>query len=358
MRDYAMKNLACDYISTGHYARLLHRDFPHDEVYSTSPDMSYLEEHVAGTPEENWIFSWGKKFNSPFLLSGADIGKDQSYFLCGVRGDCFRNVIFPLGDLSKKKTSRQNNGVGEVRKEKNNDDMNLKGLHLHGTGNSDISVREIAALACLSTASKRESMGICFIGKRKFSEFVSDFLPQDCRPGNFIDIDTGEIVGQHKGCNLYTIGEGAKISGAKRKFFVCKKAADGNTLFVCNNTHHPALYSDELNILVSDFNWIGGELPQPLIEGQKILAYCRIRHLQPLVPCTISRNLKNTMYLIKFDRPVRGITLGQTAALYVGGGLVCLGGGPIFNHGPTVYELGDELPISLHPAGINDLSVL
>ncbi len=161
-------------------------------------------------------------------------------------------------------------------------------------------------------------------------------------------------MGEHNGSAHFTVGQGAKISGASQKWFICKKGKNG-IVFVCNCTHHPSLYSDELFIQFNEFNWITGELPPPLLEGKSISALCRTRHLQPLVTCTISLN--ESHIVIKFDRPIRAITPGQTAAIYVGKGLICLGGGQIWMHGPTYHELGIDLPAELHPAGSNDLSV-
>ena len=162
-------------------------------------------------------------------------------------------------------------------------------------------------------------------------------------------------MGKHDGSAHFTIGQGAKISGANQKWFINKKDADG-TVFVCNSTHHPSLYSNELYVQIDQFNWIAGELPPPLMEeGTSIPALSRTRHLQPLIPCVIS--IRNSHVVIQFDRPVRAITPGQTVAIYIGKGLICLGGGQIWNHGPTYHELGVDLPLQLHPAGNNDLSV-
>lgn len=77
-------------------------------------------------------------------------------------------------------------------------------------------------------------------------------------------------MGKHGGSSYLTIGQGAKISGASRKWFITKRDLESNTVFVCNDTHHPALYSDELCIQVEDFNWIAGEIPQPMKYGQQI----------------------------------------------------------------------------------------
>ena len=108
----------------------------------------------------------------PMLIAGADKSKDQSYFLSGVKSEAFRNVIFPLGHLPKRlKPSKGDRQHNSTRKH---------------------SVRDIASKANIPTASKKDSMGICFIGKRNFGNFVSQFLPEPATPGDFIDIDTGK----------------------------------------------------------------------------------------------------------------------------------------------------------------------
>lgn len=174
-----------------------------------------------------------------------------------------------------------------------------------------------------------------------------------------------QIVGKHQGASHFTIGQGAKISGAARKWFIvgragrtCNEENDEGTVFVCGDTHHPALYSNELYIDAKEFNWIGGTLPPPIACGQRLPALCRTRHLQPLIPCTVEFDQVHSTQriMLRFGWPVRAITPGQTAAIYVGGGLICLGGGPVASCGPSFHELGLELPRMLHPAGQNDLS--
>jgi tRNA-specific 2-thiouridylase len=178
-----------------------------------------------------------------------------------------------------------------------------------------------------------------------------------------------KIVGKHNGSVYYTVGQGAKISGANHKWFICKKELADGTVFVCNSTHHPSLYSNELYVRIKDFSWINEIPPPPLLKrsnnnGQSssssfINAHCRTRHLQPLIPCQVSLDDDSNHLIVKFDRPVRAITPGQQAAIYVGkSGLICLGGGPIWMHGPTYHEVGLDLPSQLHPAGNNDRSVL
>lgn len=329
MRDYALKNLGANYAATGHYARLWHRDDNDQILGNNSAIAAVLERAIETVPQDEWILEWGKSWDArvPLLLAAEDEAKDQSYFLSGVNGDNFHNVIFPLGNMRKNHTSRP----GEQ------------------------TVRQMAEHFPFGISKKKESMGICFIGRRNFSDFLSEYLPEEAVPGSFVDVDSGAVVGKHKGSAFYTVGQGAKISGASCKWFTVGKNADG-TVLVCNDTHHPALYSDELYVNYDEFNWIAGEVPIPLRETNNLPAFCRIRHLQPLIPCCVTA-LKNQL-VIKFDRPVRAIAPGQTAALYACGGVVCIGGGPIVSRGPTYHELGKELIMSsLHPSGINDLSL-
>ena len=147
----------------------------------------YLEEATADMPERDSIATWGMEVDDSvgsattsapsLLLAGADVSKDQSYFLCGVNGRAFRNVLFPLGDLSKK--THGGDGISD-----DNDDTK---------SHKNKSVRDIADEAELPTATKRESMGICFIGKRNFQSFIAQYLPSMPQPGNFVDVDTGEV---------------------------------------------------------------------------------------------------------------------------------------------------------------------
>eukprot|EP00985_Skeletonema_marinoi_P028066 scaffold23914_cov138-Skeletonema_marinoi.AAC.2 len=389
MKDYAMNKLNADYVATGHYAQLWHRDYltslDEQSKYCESPFHQWMSEtsqslekqvidSISGRPEEDWILdnhtqSSGDVPPLPMLLAGVDRSKDQTYFLSGVKGQALRNVIFPLGHLAKSQSATQ--------VDNNNDN-----------DNSYQTVRDIALQANIPTASKRDSMGICFIGKRNFGQFVSQYLPETPQPGNFVDVDTGEIVGRHEGAVLYTLGEGARISGAKLRYFVCGKGGagvrddndDANTVFVCNSTHHPALYADELFVDFHAFNWIGlgdgdvvqgqsndyNHIPRPLLEGRSLTLLARVRHLQPLTPCTVTwnRSDKNKSgdkgYLtVRFDKAMRAITPGQIVALYAGAdGLVCLGGGIITGPGASYMDRGLDVTAGmLHPSGYNDLSL-
>lgn len=308
MKQYAHDRLGVDWIATGHYARLWNR-----KTESTMP-----EHVVEALDQHSWLYEWGD--NNPLLLAGVDKSKDQSYFLAGTKGANFRNVAFPLGDWLK-------------------------------TG-ADKTVRRVAEEAQLPTATKRDSMGICFVGKRDFGSFISQYLPSVPPPGNFVDVDTGVVIGRHKGALHYTIGQGAKIPGASRKWFVVGRAeGDFNAILVCGDTHHPALYSGEM--IIHDMTWIGGDIPALLTSSGRLKCQCRTRHLQPLADSEIE--LKDGQYTVRLERPLRGITPGQMAAFYLGD--VCLGGGTIIGKTASYHDLGLELPEMLHPAGHNDTSV-
>lgn len=149
-------------------------------------------------------------------------------------------------------------------------------------------VREIAIQANLPNAQRKESMGLCFVGKRKFDEFIGEFTERPgSKPGAIISLETGQTVGVHKGALFYTVGQSAKISGAPERFFVVDKDLDKNTITVVPGSHHPALYKETLT--AHRVNWISGEPPAALLKnGGPFKCFARIRHRQELQPCTVS----------------------------------------------------------------------
>ena len=158
------------------------------------------------------------------LLKGVDSSKDQSYFVYTLTAAKLKQTLFPVGDLPKSE------------------------------------VRRLAAEAGLSTAAKKDSTGICFIGKRNFKEFVSQYLPY--HPGE-MHTPSGEVVGQHDGVAYYTIGQrkGLGIGGAGDAWFVVGKEVERNILIVVQGGDHPALYGKAL-IAVSP-SWVA-EAPKVL----------------------------------------------------------------------------------------------
>ncbi len=216
--------------------------------------------------------------------------KDQSYFLCSVPHESFKSVIFPLGEISKAE------------------------------------VRTIAAEAELPTARKAESMGLCFVGKRRFSSFLSEYLTPSL--GDVRCIDSDRVLGQHRGLELYTIGQGARIGGSTDKLYVAKKDVDSCTLWVVGGTDHSALFSESCVAKLETFNWIAGAPPLQLVSGDMPVEF-RVRHSVGLSKGVVRITKKGGCKLVEviFYERQRSIAPGQILAIYQGER--CIGGGPI-----------------------------
>ncbi|PVF99065.1 5-methylaminomethyl-2-thiouridylate-methyltransferase [Serendipita vermifera] len=221
------------------------------------------------------------------LLRGVDKTKDQSYWLSGVPEAKFKKVLFPLGHLAKTE------------------------------------VREIAKREGLPTASRRESMGICFVGrKRSFPSFLNDYLVS--KPGNIVTAD-GKILGKHQGLWRYTIGQGAKIPGMPKRLFVSEKDIESNTLVVVDDPHHPSLLCKQLT--VESFKWIWSEHPPDEALGDAgMLVEVKIRSVMQPVPAVLRMRNKASGSLI-FRIPEHAVAVGQIAGIYQGDW--CLGSGVI-----------------------------
>lgn len=208
------------------------------------------------------------------LLRGIDADKDQSYFLYTMKREILEKVLFPIGEMEK----------------------------------SD--VRKIAQGAGLITATKRDSTGICFIGKRNFKQFLTRFIPN--QPGNFEQLD-GKVVGQHDGIAYYTIGQrrGLDIGGPGEAWYVVGKDAMRNVVRVVQGDEHPALFRGELKM--SEVSWVGEAPRFPL----KCTA--KVRYRSPDVACTIVSEKR-----VVFDEPQKAITPRQSIVFYQGD--ICLGG--------------------------------
>ena len=222
----------------------------------------------------------------PKLLKGLDDSKDQSYFLSQLKSEQLKNVLFPIGHLHKKK------------------------------------VREIAIQKNLITAKKKDSTGICFIGERHFSDFLSNYLP--AQKGLMKRLD-GTVIKEHHGLMNYTIGQrkGLGIGGTKESihaWYVVGKDLKTNTLYVEPDDMHPHLFSDEA--IIEDVIWRG-----PKIEGPM---FVKFRYRQKDIACSIQWIDENTIQVF-YDRSTRAVTPGQVAAFYQGD--ICLGAGFI----DTVY---------------------
>lgn len=225
------------------------------------------------------------------LLRSVDEFKDQTYFIYNIKTEQLPHLMFPIGGMKK------------------------------------VQVRKLAQKIGLPNADKKESMGLCFVGKVR----LKDFLEQKLKPkkGPIILFGTEQNVGQHEGLHNYTIGQrqGIKVGGGG-PYYVVKKDLVTNSLFVTNNPKDPALEIKELEI--HSVNWINTscELRVKNYElsskGFELLG--RYRHQGDLIPVTIYKK-KDHNYLIKFKRPQKAVASGQSLVLYKG--KECVGGGVI-----------------------------
>lgn len=239
----------------------------------------------------------------PQLLKGLDPGKDQSYFLYAIDGQSLNKALFPVGELQKSE------------------------------------VRRIAEENGLSTAKKKDSTGICFIGKRNFKSFLSQYVA--AKPGNFETLE-GKVVGKHDGVAYYTIGQrrGLAIGGAGDAWFVVGKDIPRNVVYVEQGTRHPALFAD--NLTATEATWIA-ESP---LSDLPFHCTAKIRYRQTDQPCTIKSNENGRLH-ISFDIPQRAITPRQSIVFYKDD--VCLGGALIEERGPSYYEMQKTLPEEVSP---------
>ncbi|MDR1940427.1 MAG: tRNA 2-thiouridine(34) synthase MnmA [Clostridiales bacterium] len=220
-----------------------------------------------------------------FLKKAKDKSKDQTYFLNQLNQAQLTNVLFPLGGLLKAE------------------------------------VRELAKKYGLAVAEKKDSTGICFIGERKFREFLANYIPS--KPGDIVTED-GRVVGRHSGVCYYTVGQrrglglgGDSLSQSEGRWFVVKKDVQNNLLYVCRGDDG-IIYGKEL--YCSGFNFI-------TLRPQKntLRVFARIRHRQP-EQAAVAEFDGDRLHLV-FDQPQRAIASGQYAVLY--DGEYCIGGGVI-----------------------------
>ncbi|WP_293750197.1 tRNA 2-thiouridine(34) synthase MnmA [uncultured Paraglaciecola sp.] len=223
------------------------------------------------------------------MLRGLDDNKDQSYFLYTLGEQHVAQTLFPIGHLEKPK------------------------------------VREIALEQDLVTHDKKDSTGICFIGERKFKDFLAQYLP--AQPGE-IETAEGKIIGKHEGLMYHTLGQrkGLLIGGMKEygeaPWYVVDKDIERNVLIVGQGANHPRLYSTGL--VANQLHWVDRKGPQ-----QAIRCSVKTRYRQQYIPCQITPHSDGSI-LVEFDEPQKAVTPGQSAVFYKNE--VCLGGGIIENY--------------------------
>jgi len=220
------------------------------------------------------------------LLKGLDPNKDQSYFLHAVGEAEFAKSLFPVGELEKPE------------------------------------VRRIAEEHGLVTHNKKDSTGICFIGERRFKDFLQQYLP--AQPGQ-IQTPDGKVIGEHMGLMYHTIGQrqGLGIGGVKganeEPWFVVQKDLIRNVLVVVQGTDHPLLYTNHL--IAQQAHWINGNPP-----SSTFTCTAKTRYRQPDQECVVNLLADGTLD-VSFDQPQRAVTPGQSVVFYSDD--VCLGGAVI-----------------------------
>lgn len=248
------------------------------------------------------------------LLAGADNNKDQSYFLCQLSQEQLAKSLFPIGELTKPE------------------------------------VREIAAEMELVTAEKKDSQGLCFIGKVRLPEFLQQKLQP--KEGSIIQIDKGhsvynaqeqeklsakeslllasnkiryspemgKVVGKHQGAHYFTIGQrkGLNVGGTTDPLFIIATDVETNTIYTGLSSQHPGLFRKGLYIEKSEVHWIRTDLA--LENGGQMEVMARIRYRQPLQKATLHQ-FEDRMY-VSFEEPQSAITEGQFAAWYIDDELV------------------------------------
>jgi tRNA-specific 2-thiouridylase len=231
------------------------------------------------------------------LLSGLDKGKDQSYFLCQLNQEQLAAALFPIGDLQKKE------------------------------------VREIAKQQDLITAEKRDSQGLCFIGKVKLPDFLKQKLKE--KDGDVIEIkktwpayqtklspaenysytaQDGKVIGQHKGAHFYTIGQrkGLNIGGYTEPLFILQTDTQTNTIYVGEGENHPGLSRPGLFITNEELHWLRQD--HKLEEGESAEYMMRIRYRQPLFKARLTKQADGL--LVAFEESQKAVSPGQFAAWY------------------------------------------
>lgn len=237
------------------------------------------------------------------LLAGSDPNKDQSYFLCQLSQEQLKYALFPIGHLLKSE------------------------------------VRKIAEEQGLATAKRKDSQGICFVGKvdlpvflqqklaakegnvheilptwKKYEDYAKRTSLEELSEPYHYTVRDGKKVGTHNGAHFYTIGQrkGLGIGGRKESLFIIATDVNTNTIYVGEGDSHPGLYRKALAINMNEVHWI--EPQEALLDGESRELLVRIRYRQPLQKATLI--CKDGKLYILFDEPQRGITAGQFASWY------------------------------------------
>ena len=272
-----------DIIATGHYARVA------NGYVKSLASISEERLRAGSNKGPSALFNSGCRCSSEtdtnllasnnlgYLLRAVDDNKDQTYFLYRVMGEAMAKTLFPIGEFTKPE------------------------------------VRKMAAERNLTTAVKRDSQGICFIGQVGIKEFLSLYVEQ--KPGQIIDKKTGKVLGLHEGAIFYTIGQrhGLDVGGGL-PYYIVGKDMEKNEVYVTTNINDESLWKDGIKLI--NIHWINNAPG----EGKYKI---RVRHRAPLTDAEIS--YIDDGLLLKLNNSERSVASGQSVVIYDGD--VCLGGG-------------------------------
>ena len=249
------KALGADYIATGHYVRFGRGFRVHD------------------MGKKGKTASRSKPYS---LFAALDSTKDQSYFLWTLTQEQLSRSLFPIGSYRKTE------------------------------------VRNIARRAGLPTAEKKDSQGICFLGKIPIADFLARYMPDE--EGNIMTVD-GKKIGTHRGIHRITVGqrhisaplhEKSAKGGDRKPYYVVSKDAETNTVVVAEGGEHPALWRKTVSL--TSVHFIGGE------PREAIRCHARIRYRQPLQKAGLIK--RNRSWQLRFHDPVSSVAPGQSAVFY------------------------------------------
>ncbi len=245
-------------------------------VEENFPEFEYVATgHYAKIIERNGV---------KLMTQAKDSFKDQTYFLAEINKEILNKVIFPLADLDKTE------------------------------------IREIAKEAKIPVADKKDSTGICFIGKRNFPDFISNYLEE--KPGKIVDEQSGEVVGDHRGALFYTIGQrkGLNLGGFEEPYFVSSKDIEKNIVYVSAGKDNSMLMTKVIK--AKNFNFL---IDESLIEdGMKIKF--KTRHSELIFDGTLTM-IGEDVVKIDSKEEIKAVTPGQELVVYFNG--ICIGGGQI-----------------------------
>lgn len=306
---WAMKKGA-NFVATGHYARIQSKE---QRAKNKDKDSRFKIQDLgskdkaparnnssAATQDERRLFGYERsdmRKSASVVVGGADQGlcelfagtdpnKDQSYFLWNIHQEQLPHILFPIGDIEKPE------------------------------------VRRLAKRFKLPNADKKDSQGLCFIGKVDIKEFLSHYM--DPREGNVLD-ENGKVIGHHDGAFFLTIGERHgfmvdKKTPYDKPYFIVSKDSEKNTITVSNKDPQGLLAQARTSVYIEKTNWMSGT---PKIDKK----YSgRARYRQPLEPLVFT-SVKEGTAEVEFSKPQNALTPGQSLVVY--DGEVCLGGGII-----------------------------